>query len=94
MSRRLHWLAATVLALAALPAVTVAHDGHATPTPAGPFAGVSPVGAAVVAVGFLVGTSGLFLVREDVVSERTASAALVVGAVLLLAGGALALLSG
>ncbi|WP_277555901.1 hypothetical protein [Halobaculum limi] len=94
MSRRLDWLAAMLLSLAALPAVAVAHPGHATPTPAGPFAGVSPVGAAVVVAGFLVGTTGLLLVREDVVSERTASAALVVGAGLLLAGGALALLSG
>lgn len=86
------WPGVLVLTVAALPAVAVAHDGHATPTPAGPLAGVSPVGAATLTVGLLAVTSSLLLVRDGVVSRRSAGLALGVGAMLLFAGAALTVL--
>ncbi|MFC7136754.1 hypothetical protein [Halobaculum litoreum] len=88
--RALLALVGTPAGLAALAAVGGAHPDHATPTPAGPLAGLSAAGVGVGIAGLVVLTGAVLLAHEGVLDERSRSAGVGVGAGLVVAGAAVA----
>lgn len=81
---------AAALAFASLPRSVLAHPGHPAATPSGPLAGASPTGLGIGFAGVLLVSGALLLAREGVLTDRTRSAGVGVGAALTAVGAVVA----